>query len=215
MRHPAFAALLFAAAAVSSTGVSAQTAEDCYQATLREDDREIIRICTDVLNKANLDDRNRSVTASNRGLGYLRDKQFDKAILDFSDAILVDSRNPYPFNFRGEAWREKGNFDRALADFEQALRIEPGFTGALFNRGVTFEQQGNAAAARAEFRKALATTGNSELDKWARARSRERLAALGEGTPQRQKDGKDTENRSDRRNNPATDRDAPQSRRSN
>lgn len=215
MHHPAFTALLLAAVAAACTGASAQTAEDCYQATLREDDREIIRICTDTLNKGGLDDRNRSVTISNRGLGYLRDRQFDKAILDFSDAILADTRNPYPFNFRGEAWREKGSFDRALMDFELALRIEPGFTGAIYNRGITFERQGNVAAARAEFRKALATTGNSELDKWARARSRERLAALGEGSLQRPQDGKATENRSDRRNDPTSGRDDAQSRRSN
>jgi lipoprotein NlpI len=183
MRRFAFVVLSFAAVAVSS-GVSAQTAEDCYQATLRQDDHEIIRICSQALQKGGMSDENRSIVTSNRGLGYLRDKQFDKAILDFSDALVINPKNPYSFNFRGDAWREKGNLDRAFADFDQALRIDPAFTGAIYNRGLTFEKQGDASSARAEYRKAVATRGNSALDQWARDRARERLAALGEGSQQ-------------------------------
>lgn len=178
MRRLAFA--MFSLAALSG-GASAQSADDCYQATLRQDDQEIIRICSAALRSATLDDRLRSITVSNRGLGYLRDKQYDKAIVDFSDALLLNPRNPYSFNFRGEAWREKGNLDRAFADFEQSLRIDPAFTGAIYNRGITFERQGDLSSARAEYRKALATRGDSALDQWARERSRERLAALGDG----------------------------------
>ena len=181
MRYFVVAALFFAAIA-ASPGASAQTADDCYQATLRQNDQDIIRICSQALEKGGMNDENRSIVTSNRGLGYLRDKQFDKAIVDFSDALLIHSRNPYSFNFRGEAWREKKNLDRAFADFEQALRIDPAFTGAIYNRGITFEQQGDTSSARAEYRKALATTGNSALDQWARDRARERLAALGEGS---------------------------------
>jgi Tfp pilus assembly protein PilF len=179
-------AALFIAAITASPHVSAQTPDDCYQATLRQNDQEIIRICSAALKSSGLDERTRSITVSNRGLGYLRDKQYDQAILDFSDALVLDPRNPYSFNFRGEAWREKGNLDRAFADFSEALRIEPAFTGAIYNRGVTFERQGDVSSARAEYRKAVTTNGDSALDKWARDRSRERLTALGEGARQPQ-----------------------------
>jgi Tfp pilus assembly protein PilF len=179
-------AILFVAALAGSSGVSAQTANDCYQATLRQNDHEIIRICSAALEKGGMNDENRSVVTSNRGLGYLRDKQYDRAIVDFSDALVINPRNPYSFNFRGEAWREKGNLDRAFADFGEALRIDPAFTGAMYNRGVTFERQGDLSSARAEYRKAVATRGDSALDQWARDRSRERLAALGESQPQQQ-----------------------------
>lgn len=170
--------------ATVSFSASAQTADDCYQATLKTDDREIIRICSAAL-QGNLDDRVRSITVSNRGLGYLRDKQYDRAIIDFSDALVIDPRNPYSFNFRGEAWREKGNLDRALADFEDSLQIDPAFTGAIYNRGISFERQGNISAARAEYQRALATKGDRALDTWARDRARERLAALRDGPQQR------------------------------
>lgn len=178
-----FAILLSA----SALPASAQTPEDCYQATLKTDDSAIIRICTQALERGGLDDRTRSITISNRGLGYLRNKEYDKSIIDFSEALLIDPKNAFSFNFRGEAWREKGNFDRALADFDEALSVDPAFTAALYNRGVTYERQGNTSAARAEYQKALAQTGTRAIDNWARDRAKERLTALGgDQQPQQQ-----------------------------
>lgn len=195
----------------------AQTADDCYKATLQTNDANIIRVCTQALEKGGMSDEDRSITLSNRGLGYLRNKEFDKSIIDFSEALLINPKNAYSFNFRGEAWREKGNFDRALTDFEEALAIDPGFTGAYLNRGLTFEKQGNANAARAEYQKAISQTGTRELDKWARTQAQQRLTALG-GNPQQQQQqtnprqdqdtrqdrGRDARSDDDRRDRPQT-----------
>jgi tetratricopeptide (TPR) repeat protein len=176
-------AILLSATALPA---AAQTPDDCYQATLKTDDQAIIRICTQALDRSGLNERTRSITLSNRGLGYLRSKDFDKSIIDFSEALLIDPKNAFSFNFRGEAWREKGNFDRALADFEEALGIDPGFTAAFYNRGLTYERQGNPTAARAEYQKAVALKGDRAIDGWARDRANERLTALGDGPQQQQ-----------------------------
>lgn len=165
---------------------AAQTPDDCFQATLKTDDQAIIRVCTQALDRGGLDDRTRSITLSNRGLGYLRSKDFDKSIIDFSEALLIDPKNAFSFNFRGEAWREKGNFDRALADFEDALGVDPDFTAAFYNRGLTYERQSNPTAARAEYQRAIALKGDRPIDNWARDRARERLTALGDGPQQQQ-----------------------------
>jgi Tfp pilus assembly protein PilF len=198
-------ALLLSAAA---SPVSAQSADDCYQATLKTDDQAIIRVCTQALQRGGLDDRTRSITLSNRGLGYLRSKDFDKSIIDFSEALLIDPKNAYSFNFRGEAWREKGNFDRAHADFEDALVIDAGFTGAIYNRGLTYERQGNNNAARTEYEKAIATKGDRALDGWARDRAKERLAALGGN--QQQNQNQNTQQRRDDRGRDRDDRQTQQ-----
>jgi tetratricopeptide (TPR) repeat protein len=179
MQRPVTIALLFAAALAFSMPAShAQTADDCYKASLRDDDDEMIRICTRVLEKGGLKGELLSTTLSNRGLGYLRSKQYDKAIIDFSEAILVDPKNPYAFDNRGDAWRDKGNYDRALADYDQALAIEPSFTSALLNRGITHELQGNLTNARADYQAALKQTGSREIDKWARRQAQSRLDKL-------------------------------------
>lgn len=204
----AFAILLAAAVAPAA----AQTPDDCYQATLKTDDQAIIRVCTQALDRGGLDDRTRSITLSNRGLGYLRSKDYDKSIIDFSEALLINPKNAFSFNFRGEAWREKGNFDRALADFEDALGVDPDFTAAFYNRGVTYERQGNPTAARAEYQKAVALKGDRAIDNWARDRANERLTALGDGPQRPQQNtqprnddrGRDRDNRTTQQNQQQT-----------
>lgn len=191
----------------------AQTANDCYQATLKPDDAAVIRICTQALEKGGMSDEDRSITTSNRGLGYLRNKEYDKSIIDFSESLLINPKNPYAFNFRGEAWREKGNFERALADFEEALNINSGFTGAILNRGITFERQKDQNAARAEYQKAIATKGDSELDKWARTQAQQRLTALGGNQQQQQQQTnprQDQDTRQDRGRDARSDDRPPQ-----
>jgi tetratricopeptide (TPR) repeat protein len=178
MRLPRLAAMLFAFAFLAPNAASAQTPDDCYQAGLKDDDENLIRICTRVLEKGGLEGRLLSTTLSNRGLGYLRSKQYDKAIVDFSEAILVNPKNPFAFDNRGDAWREKGNYDRALADYNEALSIEPSFTSALLNRGITYELQGDKVKARADYEAALNQKGTRAIDDWARKQAKSRLDKL-------------------------------------
>ncbi|HRF10019.1 MAG TPA: tetratricopeptide repeat protein [Xanthobacteraceae bacterium] len=179
MRRFGLAAFLTAFAVFASSAAWAQTPDDCYQAGLRDDDNELIRVCTAVLDKGGLEGNTLSTTLSNRGLGYLRSGQYDKAIIDFSEAILINPKNPFAFDNRGDAWREKKNFDRALADYNEALAIEPTFTSALLNRGITYELSGDKAKARADYETALNQKGDRAIDKWARDQARNRLDKLG------------------------------------
>jgi tetratricopeptide (TPR) repeat protein len=179
MRRLEPAALLVALAVFASgSTVSAQTPDDCYQAGLQDNDNELIRICTAVLEKGGLEGNILSTTLSNRGLGYLRNKEYDKAIIDFSEAILINPKNPFAFDNRGDAWREKKNFERALADYNEALAIEPTFTSALLNRGITHELAGDNAKARADYEAALNQKGDRAIDKWAREQAKSRLDKL-------------------------------------
>lgn len=178
-------AVALALAFAGTTPSAAQTPDDCYQATLRDDDREVIRICSRVLDKGGLEGSVLSTTLSNRGLGYLRNKEYDKSIADFSEALLINPKNPYAFDNRGEAWREKGNLERALSDFNEALRVDVTFTSAYLNRGITYELQGDKDRARAEYERALAQKANREIDKWARRQAQTRIDKLGPGNAPR------------------------------
>ncbi len=172
-------AAVFFTFALLALPVSAQTPDDCYKAGLQDDDQNLIRICSRVLDNGGLSPTLLSTTLSNRGLGYLRSKQYDKAIIDFSEAILINPKNPFAFDNRGDAWREKGNYDRALADYNEALSIEPTFTSSLLNRGITYELQGDKVKARQDYETALNQKGDRAIDKWARDNARQRLDKLG------------------------------------
>jgi tetratricopeptide (TPR) repeat protein len=178
MRHVWIAALLLAFVFPLSPPAQAQTPDDCYRAGLKDDDEEVIRVCTRVLEKGGLEGRLLSTTLSNRGLGYLRSKQYDKSIIDFSEAILVNPKNPFAFDNRGDAWREKGNYERALAAYNEALTIEPTFTSSLLNRGITYELMGDKGKARADYEAALNQKGDRAIDDWARKQARQRLDKL-------------------------------------
>jgi tetratricopeptide (TPR) repeat protein len=174
-----FRAAVLLAFAVLAAPVSAQTPDDCYKAGLEEDDANLIRVCTRVLEKGGIQGTTLSTTLSNRGLGYLRSKQYDKAIIDFSEAILINPKNPFAFDNRGDAWREKGNYERALADYNEALSIEPTFTSALLNRGITYDLQGDKTRARQDYEAALNQKGDRAIDTWARRQAQQRLDKLG------------------------------------
>jgi tetratricopeptide (TPR) repeat protein len=191
--------------ALSASPLYAQTPNDCYQATLKTDDREIIRVCTAALEKGGIQGETLSITLSNRGLGYLRNKEYDKSIIDFSEALLINPKNPYAFNSRGEAWREKGNFERAFADFAESLNVDPGFTAAYYNRGVAYERQGDVNAARAEYQKALDQRGDRAIDKWARDNARQRLTALGGNQQQQQRQDNTQQDRQNQRDRDTRD----------
>ena len=62
---------------------------------------------------------------NNRGLTYLDQGDFDKAIADFDEAIRRGPQNPAPYQCRGFAWMEKGDYDRAIADMSKSVELRP------------------------------------------------------------------------------------------
>lgn len=55
------------------------------------------------------------------GVGF--DRDLDRAIADFSQAIRLDPTLADAFARRAGAWGGKGQWDRALADYEEAIRL--------------------------------------------------------------------------------------------
>ena len=62
----------------------------------------------------------------------------NKAILDYSSAIRLDSGTANYYSNRGQSYRKIGKPQVALNDFEAALALEPGNTSLFFHRGMAF-----------------------------------------------------------------------------
>ena len=62
----------------------------------------------------------------NRGLAYQIERNIDRAIADYSEAIRLDPTFARAFNNRGAAYAAKQDYDRAIADYNQAIRLESG-----------------------------------------------------------------------------------------
>ncbi len=80
-------------------------------------------------------DRDRFFLLGNKALS---EKEYGKAIHNYSEAIKIDEKYADAFNNRGIAYFEGGDHIFALQDYNQALRINPEFIDAIYNRSRVF-----------------------------------------------------------------------------
>jgi lipoprotein NlpI len=83
----------------------------------------------------------------NRGETYRAKGDLDRAIVEYSEAMRLDGKDPDPLIARGIVYRVKGDSDRAIADLNEAIRLSPKSEGAYFNRGMAYLYSGALAQA--------------------------------------------------------------------
>src|SRR5262245_53782241 len=69
-----------------------------------------------------------------RGLQHYRNKDYTRAIAEFSEAIKLDPRSAAPYNNRANSYRALGDLERAARDYSEAIRIDP-HPWIFYNRG--------------------------------------------------------------------------------
>ncbi len=74
----------------------------------------------------------------NRGLVYLKIKDYEKSIYDLTIARALNPHKVMIYCNRGIAYYQLGQYDAALADFNMALELEPHSAIAYFGRGLTY-----------------------------------------------------------------------------
>lgn len=85
---------------------------------------------------------------------WSNNKEFDKAIADYNDAIRLDPKDSDAYYFRGLIWTMKGEYDKSIANFDETIRLNPKDADAYFYRGHVWETKGNKGKAEADFAKA-------------------------------------------------------------
>jgi tetratricopeptide (TPR) repeat protein len=79
-----------------------------------------------------------------RGVGLLLHSNFDRAIVEFNEALRADPTYKWSYNSRGNAWKGKGELDHAIADYNEAIRLDPSFAFPYNGRAQRLPQQGGA-----------------------------------------------------------------------
>jgi tetratricopeptide (TPR) repeat protein len=93
---------------------------------------------------------------SEQGLASYAKGDFDQAIADFDQAILLDPNNARAYNNRGNSWDDKGDHERALADYDEAIGIDPNNAAEFFyNRAITWWRKGALDRAIPDFDQAV------------------------------------------------------------
>jgi protein O-mannosyl-transferase len=91
-----------------------------------------------------------------RGVYYLNDMNDpDKALEDFSQAIVCDSTSARALYNRGLILMNKKRNDEALSDYQRALRYNPNYVEAYVNKGNILRDKGENDAAMADYNMAI------------------------------------------------------------
>jgi tetratricopeptide (TPR) repeat protein/tRNA A-37 threonylcarbamoyl transferase component Bud32 len=74
-----------------------------------------------------------------KGDEWLHQKEYDKAIKEYDEAIRLDPRSALAFSNRGLAWHNgKKDYDKAIQDYTEAIRLDPKSDVAFANRGLAW-----------------------------------------------------------------------------
>lgn len=70
-----------------------------------------------------------------RGRAWTDQKDYAKAITEFSEAIRINPQLADAYDGRGLAWSLTNDYAKAIADFDQAVRLDPRSEHAYYERG--------------------------------------------------------------------------------
>jgi tetratricopeptide (TPR) repeat protein len=153
----ASAALIAACPAMAGTvSIGNSLARDCYQAAVARDfDRNAFNHCEMALDQESLDDADRAATLNNRGVLYLRSRNYRAAGRDFDAALAKDDAN-------GEAWLNKaiaalqlGGGIETVPMIEKAMALDTERPAlAYYSRSIAYERAGKLRAAYNDLLKA-------------------------------------------------------------
>lgn len=161
---------LFTAAVAAIAGVTAMIpaeagtfsignsfARDCWQAAeARDHDTNAIYHCNLALEQEGLDSADRAATLVNRGVLYMRNRNYNSAERDFNRAMSTDEANPEAYLNMAIAHLQKNENDTSvLPMIEKALALNTKEQAlAYYSRGVLHERNGNIRQAYYDYQKA-------------------------------------------------------------
>jgi tetratricopeptide (TPR) repeat protein len=90
-----------------------------------------------------------------RGYALMQKADYDKAIVEYTEAIRLDPKYALAYTHRAVAYFNKGEVDKAIADNSEAIRIDPKLVVAYRNRGREYGQKNEHAKAIADFSEAI------------------------------------------------------------
>jgi tetratricopeptide (TPR) repeat protein len=82
-------------------------------------------------------------------------RQFDMALRDYDQAILLDPTSAAGYLNRGRVWRARHEYNHAIADYNEAIRLDPDFANAYNGRGNAWRHMKEYDKAIADYDEAI------------------------------------------------------------
>jgi tetratricopeptide (TPR) repeat protein len=135
-----------------------------------------------LLNQGNADHATEAIIASNRGTVFEEQGDYDRAVEEYTKALMLNPRDAVSYFNRGNAWSGKKDWEKAIQDYTAAIRITQRDPEFFVNRGRAYEAANNAKKAIADFTVAIKLAPNVawhfQLRGSARLRSGDAAAAI-------------------------------------
>jgi tetratricopeptide (TPR) repeat protein len=116
---------------------------------------DAIRLLTKAIASGELSQEELSRAYNSRGLSWDKKGDYDKAIADYSKAIMIDPKYVEAYNNRGSACDKKGDYDKAIADCSKAIELDPMYAEAYNNRGIAWAMKVDYDKAIVDFTTAI------------------------------------------------------------
>jgi len=94
-----------------------------------------------------------AVSLYQKGLVYERQGKFDKAIIEYKNAIKVNPQFSEAYYQLGLLYRVKGDLNQAIADYSKVIELNPKHAAAYFERGLAYVKEGKTQESIADFKK--------------------------------------------------------------
>ena len=144
-------------AGASTTSIGNSAARDCWQAAeVRDYDRNAIYHCNVALDQEGLDAPDRAATLVNRGVLYMRNRDYNSAERDFKRAMSTDDANPEAYlNMAISRLRKNENDTSVMPWIEKAIALNTKEQAlAYYSRAILHERNGNIRQAYYDYKKA-------------------------------------------------------------
>jgi tetratricopeptide (TPR) repeat protein len=126
------------------------------QSRCGDPDPEIsIALCSSIIQSGRARGRELAVAHTERGVAYVTLLDYDRALLDFDEAIRIDGKFARAFANRGAVYGAKQDFDQAIEDFTRVLALEPRSAHAFADRAGMYRLSGQHDAAIRDYSEAI------------------------------------------------------------
>lgn len=94
-------------------------------------------------------------TYVHHGIAHYRKDDFDSAIIDFSEAIKLDSSHADAYNQRGTIYLYIGEIDLAISDYTKAIELDPELVDTYIELGIVYFGKGDFDRALEAYNEAI------------------------------------------------------------
>src|SRR5215470_17566350 len=143
MRALAAVALMAVTTMMLPAAIWAQQSDDRSRCFAREgvSPEQKLVSCTVVIESGGQTPQGLVAAFNSRGNAHLSNRNYDRAIDDYNEAIRLDPKYAIGFYNRGLAHLRKGRLDPAIEDFDAAIRLNPKYTSAFINRALAYQEK--------------------------------------------------------------------------